>query len=98
MDNYNGNLMFSLAEELFPINRSITGPGVRETLRYIKKYLPQLTIKYIKSGSKSFDWEIPKEWIIKEAYLLDENGNKIVDFKNCNDILVTKNKFTCKKH
>jgi len=74
-----------LAKELFPINRSITGEGVRKTLRIIKKkHLPNLKIKKIRSGTKAFDWKIPPEWNIKDAYLKDEFGKKIIDLKNNN--------------
>tara|TARA_B110001454_G_C12685647_1_gene420040 strand:- start:50 stop:1345 length:1296 start_codon:yes stop_codon:yes gene_type:complete len=74
-----------LAKELFPIHRSITGTGVRKTLRIIKtKHLPDLKIKKVKSGTKVFDWKIPPEWNIKDAYLKDESGKKIIDYKNNN--------------
>ena len=71
--------MYNWASDLFPINRSITGKGVRDTLKYIKNILPDLKIHEIKSGTKIFDWEIPDEWNIDEAYIEDENGKKIVD-------------------
>ena len=78
-----------LAKELFPINRSITGAGVRKTLSIIKKkHLPNLKIKKVKSGIKAFDWNIPPEWNIKDAYIKDESGKKIVDYKNNNLHLV----------
>ncbi len=80
----NGELMHGWAKELFPICRSITGPGVRETLNYIKRIIPDLDIHEINTGAKVFDWEIPNEWDIRDAYILDESGNKIVDFKNNN--------------
>ena len=71
-----------LAKELFHIHRSITGTGVRKTLRIIKtKHLPDLKIKKVKSGTKVFDWKIPPEWNIKDAYLKDESGKKIIDYK-----------------
>ena len=69
---------------LFPICRSITGKGTLKTLKLIKKEFKDLKIKKIKSGEKVFDWVIPPEWNIKEAYILDKNGVKIVDFKNNN--------------
>lgn len=70
--------------KLFPITRSITGQGVRDTLKIIKKYIPGLKIYSVKSGTKVYDWKIPPEWNIKEAYILDKNGKKIIDFKNHN--------------
>ena len=76
--------MYNWASDLFPINRSITGKGVRDTLKYIKNILPDLKIHEIKSGTKIFDWEIPDEWNIDEAYIEDESGKKIVDFKENN--------------
>ena len=67
--------------ELFPLNRSITGEGVRQTLSIIKKKFPALKIKKIRSGTKVFDWKIPNEWNVKEAYVEDKNNKKIIDFK-----------------
>ena len=81
---------YSLAKtELFPICRSITGDGVRQTLKIIKKSFPKLKIHKINSGKKVFDWTIPEEWNVKEAYILDRNNNKIIDFKNNNLHLVS---------
>ena len=70
-------------EKLFPITRSITGEGVRKTLKILKEeFLPELKIKSIPSGEKCFDWTVPKEWRIEEAYLQEvETGKKVVDFK-----------------
>ena len=76
--------MYEWIKDLFPICRSITGKGVRETLYYFKKQVPNLKIKSIKSGSKVFDWKVPDEWIIKDAYIKDQKGKKIVDFKKNN--------------
>jgi aminopeptidase-like protein len=70
--------------KLFPITRSITGQGVRDTLGIIKKYIPGLKIYNVKSGTKVFDWKVPPEWNIKNAYILDKFGKKIIDFKNHN--------------
>ena len=67
--------------ELFPLNRSITGEGVRQTLSIIKKKFPALKIKKIRSGTKVFDWKIPNEWNVKEAYVEDKNNKKIINFK-----------------
>ena len=71
-------------KKLFLINRSLTGAGTVETLKIIKKEFSKLKIKKIKSGSKVFDWNIPPEWNVKDAYVLDKNGSKIIDFKNNN--------------
>ena len=81
---YISNDFFQLAGKLFPINRSITGNGVRQTLNIIREHLPNLEILEIPSGTKVFDWTVPKEWNVKEAYLLDPNGKKIADFKENN--------------
>jgi aminopeptidase-like protein len=76
--------MYNLLKKLYPICRSITGNGVRETLNIIKKYIPINIYDEDKTGKKIFDWEIPKEWNITEAYIEDEDGNKIVDYANNN--------------
>jgi aminopeptidase-like protein len=73
---------------LFPICRSLTGNGVRKTLKIIKKNFPALKIKKIKSTTKVFDWHIPYEWNISDAYVTDKNGLKIIDFKKNNLHLV----------
>ena len=75
--------MFELMRELFPICRSITGPGVRQTLQILQRYLP-LKIHEVPSGTKAFDWTVPKEWTIRDAYILDPDGRKIADFQKNN--------------
>ena len=67
--------------KLFPMSRSITGNGLRETLNIIRREFPSMKIKFYKSGSKVFDWRIPPEWNIHDAYVVDKNNNKIIDFK-----------------
>lgn len=79
-----GSRMYAMAEELFPLCRSITGKGTRETLRRIQRELPGMTINEVPSGMKVFDWIIPKEWSIDEAYIEDPKGNIIVDFRKNN--------------
>lgn len=76
-----GKKIYNFAKRLWSINRSITGEGVRITLNQIKKLLPDLEIKSIPSGTKVFDWMVPKEWHAKEAYIITPNGKKICDFK-----------------
>ncbi len=78
-----GERLFALCERLFPICRSITGDGVRETLSILKEHI-NLEIKEVASGTSVFDWVVPKEWNIRDAWIKDEQGNKIVDFKNNN--------------
>ena len=79
-----GEEMFQWCTDLFPINRSLTGQGVRETLAYLKALLPELEIYEVTSGTKAFDWEVPDEWNISQAWIRDENGNKILDFSENN--------------
>jgi len=68
---------------LFPIQRSITGEGNRKTLRILKELVP-LKIKEYSSGTEVFDWVIPDEWNIRDAWIKDANGNKIIDYKQSN--------------
>lgn len=79
-----GDTLYKWMEDLFPICRSITGEGVRKTLHYIKKIIPQLQIYEIPSGTKVFDWTVPDEWNIKDAFVMDKDGKKIIDFKKNN--------------
>ncbi|RDY27378.1 DUF4910 domain-containing protein [Lachnotalea glycerini] len=76
--------MYQLAARLFPICRSITGKGTRETLEIIKEILPMLHIENVASGTEVFDWTIPNEWNVFEAYIEDESGKRIIDFKDNN--------------
>ena len=75
--------MYQLVKKMFPIHRSITGDGNRETLKYIKKIIP-IKIKEVPTGTKAFDWKIPLEWKITKAYIKDSKGNTIIDIKNNN--------------
>ena len=85
MGNYSeGKKMYELAGELFPVCRSITGEGTRMTLKRIQQEIPQMTINEVPSGSKVFDWTIPNEWKVEDAYIEDESGCKILDFKENN--------------
>ncbi|MEY8388125.1 DUF4910 domain-containing protein [Oscillospiraceae bacterium 38-13] len=89
LSNYKGQDMYALAEKIFPFCRSITGQGVRDTLRDLKEYIernggPELVVYGIPTGTSVFDWEVPKEWRIQDAYIEDENGNRIVDFHENN--------------
>ena len=79
-----GISIYALAEELFPICRSITGNGVRQTLNIIQRDLPEVKTYEVPSGEKVFDWTVPKEWNIKDAYVIDPDGNKIIDFQRSN--------------
>ena len=84
--------IYELGIKVFPICRSITGEGNRKTLRIFKKFCNKLKIKEIKSGSKVYDWNIPQEWNVKDAYVLDKYNNKIIDFKKSNLHLVNYSK------
>ena len=75
-------------KKLFPLTRSLTGQGVKKTLNIIQKEFPKLQIKKFKSGTKVFDWKIPEEWNVKDAYIIDKYNNKIIDFKKSNLHLV----------
>ena len=75
-----GKEIYKFAKELWPINRSITGEGVRETLKKISIHLPRLSIKSVPSGTEVFDWIVPNEWNVKEAYIITPSGEKICDF------------------
>jgi aminopeptidase-like protein len=83
-----GNEIYQFAKELWPINRSITGKGLRETLQKVSKHLSKLEIKSVPSGTKVFDWTVPKEWEVKEAYIITPSGMKICDFSKNNLHLV----------
>ncbi len=78
-----GSGMYKLISELYPICRSITGNGVRNTLKIIARYIP-LQIYEIPTGTRVFDWEVPKEWNIRDAYIEDSGGKKILDFNKLN--------------
>lgn len=83
-----GQEMYELALRLWPINRSITGDGVRETLSIIQNELPELRVHEVPTGTKVFDWIIPKEWKANDAYIITPDGRKICDFKEHNLHLV----------
>ena len=78
-----GTMMYNQAGRLYPICRSITGNGVRETLSILKDLIP-IEIVEVPSGTKVFDWEIPDEWNIRDAWIKNTEGEKIVDFKKLN--------------
>ncbi len=78
-----GKEMYDLMTELYPICRSITGDGVRKTDKILSNHIP-LEIHEVPTGTNVFDWIIPKEWNIKDAYIIDPDGEKIIDFKKSN--------------
>ncbi|HTF18349.1 MAG TPA: DUF4910 domain-containing protein [Chryseolinea sp.] len=75
--------MHELSTRLFPICRSITGNGVRETLRILSEIIP-LGVKEIPTGTKVFDWDVPREWNITDAYIKDADGRRVIDFARSN--------------
>ena len=75
-----GKEIHKFAATLWPIHRSLTGDGVRKTLSEIQSHLPDLKIYEVPSGTKVFDWIVPKEWKIREAWIITPSGKKICDF------------------
>ncbi len=90
LENRGGGQIYRLAEKLFPICRSITGDGVRKTLAILAEYIEEYETEYklktyqVPSGTKVFDWVVPKEWRIREAWIEYETGERIIDFKDHN--------------
>ena len=78
-----GNQIYELMEELFPITRSITGDGVRKSLKILQNLI-NLKIHEIPTGFKVFDWTVPEEWNIDDAYIMNSKKEKIVDFNKSN--------------
>ncbi len=79
-----GKIIYNWAKAIFNYNRSITGKETLKTLKFIQNKIPKLNIKRFKSGKKVFDWTIPHEWNVKEAYIEDFKGKRVIDFKNNN--------------
>ena len=78
-----GHEMYELMRNLYPICRSITGNGFRDTLRVIQKYIP-LKAHEVASGTEVFDWKVPKEWNITDAYVKNSKGERVIDFRESN--------------
>lgn len=78
-----GHEMHSLISRLFPICRSMTGAGVRETLQILQEHVP-VEVHEVSTGTEVFDWQVPAEWTIRDAYIKDASGKRIVDFQASN--------------
>lgn len=87
--------MYRFAEELFPIYRSLTGDGVRKTLQMIQVRIPDLFIREVPSGTKCFDWTVPKEWNIQQAYIVSPNGERFCDIRTNNLYVVGYSEAVC---
>jgi aminopeptidase-like protein len=79
-----GAEMHSWATDLFPICRSLTGQGVRETLDYLSGLMSGMKIVNVPSGTKVLDWTVPQEWLIRDAYVADSDGRRLIDFQKSN--------------
>ena len=78
-----GEDIFSLAAELYPSCRSITGDGVRWTLRHLSRHI-DLAIREVPSGTRVFDWTVPREWNIRDAFVKNAEGRRVIDFRRSN--------------
>jgi aminopeptidase-like protein len=83
-----GAEMYSWMKILFPLNRSLSGEGNRKTLRYLQTLVPNIKIGEFKSGQPAFDWIIPHEWNVENAFIERTDGSKVAEFSNCNLHLV----------
>jgi len=84
----NGEEIYGWLSTLFPLNRTLAGPDTRKTLEFLKAVVPEITIKSIASGTKVFDWEVPMEWHVREAYIENALGDRVIDYKQNNLHLV----------
>jgi aminopeptidase-like protein len=75
--------MYALVEELYPICRSITGDGVRQTLDVLSRYVP-IVVREVASGTQVLDWTVPDEWNVRDAWIADASGRRVVDFRASN--------------
>ena len=78
-----GAIIYDIASQLYPICRSITGDGVRASLDILGRHVP-LTVHEVPTGTQVFDWTIPREWNIRDAYVKDPTGRKVIDFQRSN--------------
>jgi aminopeptidase-like protein len=80
---HSGMAMMELIKRLFPICRSITGNGVRQSLAILGELIP-LEVHEVPTGTPVFDWQIPKEWNVRDAYVKNASGDKVIDFQASN--------------
>src|SRR5439155_10821488 len=78
-----GAVLYNMVQDLYPICRSITGEGVRRSLRLLQRHVP-LSIREVPSGTQVFDWTVPKEWNIRDAWIKNAKGEKVVDLNQSN--------------
>ena len=78
-----GEKSYAIVEALYPICRSITGDGIRESLRLLQRTVP-LQLLEVPSGTQVFDWTVPKEWNIRDGYIKNAKGERVVDFQRSN--------------
>jgi len=79
-----GQELHDLARRLWPLHRSLTGEGTRQTLRILQEYLPGLVIHEVASGTSAFDWTVPDEWNVRGARLIGPDGSTVVDYADSN--------------
>lgn len=77
-----GDEVLSLIEELYPLNRSITGPGLRATIEILGRFLFPLHVVEVETGTQVFDWTVPREWSVSEAFIEHQSGRRIVDLRD----------------
>jgi aminopeptidase-like protein len=83
IDDSSGDSIYDFATDIYPICRSITGNGVRETLRRLGRHIALQTHE-VASGTAAFDWIVPREWNIRDAYIKNAAGQRVIDFQACN--------------
>ena len=76
-----GRMLHECVADLYPLCRSLTGEGVRETLRRLQRRLP-LTVHEVPTGTEVFDWTVPREWNIRDAWVKNSRGDRVIDFRN----------------
>jgi aminopeptidase-like protein len=78
-----GREIYAFVEEAYPICRSITGDGVRQTLEILRRSIP-LEVREVATGTRILDWEVPREWNVRDAYVVGPQGERVIDFRRHN--------------